>query len=104
VAALATLIVPYRRDATVDAGVALTREALLAMVHLAQSRGATPLVVIPQFGLEDAAQRALRQRIVTDGVPSVLVPLDPGWRLPWDRHPNPRAAHAIAAAVAARLR
>ena len=103
-AALATLIVPYRRDATVDAGVALTREALLAMVHLAQSRGATPLVVIPQFGLEDAAQRALRQRIVTDGVPSVLVPLDPGWRLPWDRHPNPRAAHAIAAAVAARLR
>lgn len=81
-AALATLIVPYRRDATVDAGVALTREALLAMVHLAQSRGATPLVVIPQFGLEDAAQRALRQRIVTDGVPSVLVPLDPGWRLP----------------------
>jgi hypothetical protein len=31
------------------------------------------------------------------------VPLDPGWRLPWDRHPNARAAHVIAAAIAARL-
>ena len=31
------------------------------------------------------------------------VTLDPGWRLAWNLHPNARAAHAIAAAVAARL-
>jgi hypothetical protein len=102
--ALARLVVPYRRDATVEAGVALTREALRAIVHLAQSRGAIPLVVIPQFGPEDPAQQALRKRVVLDDIPYVLVPLDAGWRLPWDRHPNARAAQVIAAAVAARLR
>jgi len=32
------------------------------------------------------------------------VPLDPDWRLPWDRHPNARAAHVIATAIAGRLR
>ena len=37
------------------------------------------------------------------GLPYLLVQIDAAWRLPWDRHPNARAAHAIAAAVAARL-
>jgi hypothetical protein len=34
----------------------------------------------------------------------LLVDIDAGWRLRWDRHPNSRAAHVIAAAVSARLR
>jgi hypothetical protein len=32
------------------------------------------------------------------------VEIDAAWRLPWDRHPNARAAQAMAAAIAARLR
>ena len=36
-------------------------------------------------------------------MPYVLVEVDPVWRVPGDVHPNARAAHAIAAAVAERL-
>jgi len=100
---MAGLLVPYRRDTTVEQGVNVTREVLRAIVQLALEHGATPLVVMPQFGVEADAQRKLRERIVTPDVPSVFVPLDPDWRLPWDRHPNARAAQVIAAAIAARL-
>jgi hypothetical protein len=33
-----------------------------------------------------------------------LIDIDSSWRLPWDRHPNARAAHAIAAAIVTELR
>jgi len=102
-AALAGLLAPYRREQTVEDGIRNTREVLHATVMLAQERHAAPLVVVPQFGREDEIQRALRERILAD-IPQVVVPLDPDWRLPWDRHPNARAAQAIAAAIAARLR
>jgi hypothetical protein len=102
-AALAGLLVPYRREQTVEEGIRNTREALHAMVILAQARHAVALVVVPQFGREDEAQRALRARILAADIPQVVVSLDPDWRLPWDRHPNPHAAQVIAAAVAARL-
>jgi hypothetical protein len=101
---LASWLVPFRRVSTVDRGVGVTREALQAIVQLSREHGATPLVVVPQFGAEDDAIRALRERIVTADLPSLVVPLDPDWRLPWDRHPNARAAHVIATAIAARLR
>jgi len=100
---MAGLLVPYRRDTTVERGVEVTREVLRAIVQLAREHGATPLVVMPQFGVEGDAQRTLRERIVTPDVPSVFVPLDPDWRLPWDRHPNARAATVIATAIAGRL-
>jgi hypothetical protein len=32
------------------------------------------------------------------------VEIDSSWRLPWDRHPNALAAHAIATAIASELR
>jgi hypothetical protein len=102
-AALAGMLVPYRRDDTVEQGIRMTREVLQATVNLARARGAGALVVVPQFGPEDAAQRALRERILGPDIPQVIVPLDPAWRLPWDRHPNAHAAHLIAAAIAARL-
>ena len=102
--ALASWLVPFRRIETVDRGVGVTREALRAIVQLAQDRGATPLIVVPQFGVEDTRVRALRERIVTADLPSIVVPLDADWRLPWDRHPNAQAAHVIAAAIAARVR
>jgi hypothetical protein len=100
---IGSLLVPYRRDATVDRGFRITREAFLAIANLARQRGATPLVIVPQFGAEDELQRTIRQRIMKDDIPTLLVGLDPNWRLAWDRHPNGRAAHVIAAAVAARL-
>jgi hypothetical protein len=100
---MATWIVPFRRESTVERGIAMTRDALHAIVRLARDRGATPLVVVPQFGADDPALRAIRERIITTDLPSLIVPLDPDWRLRWDRHPNARAAGAMAAAIAARL-
>jgi hypothetical protein len=46
----------------------------------------------------------LRHRILDDsGLPVVRVELDGRWRIPSDRHPDARAAHAIAEAIATRL-
>lgn len=104
-AALATMLVPYRSDETIARGVAVTREVLRATLALAQTRGATALVVVPRFGPEEEPERLLRQRVLDDaGVPYVSVAIDAAWRLPWDRHPDARAAQAIAEAIAAKLR
>jgi hypothetical protein len=82
----------------------MTRQVLGATVNLARARGATPLIVVPQFGVEAQAERALRRRILDEtGLPYVWIEIDEGWRLSGDLHPNPRAARAIATAVAARL-
>jgi hypothetical protein len=101
---LAALLVPFRRDRTVDNGVRMTRDVLRATVALAQTRHAKALIVVPQFGRDDHAQRALRDRILDADLPTLSVVLDPDWRLKWDRHPNARAAHVIAQAIAERLR
>ncbi len=104
-ASIARMVAPYRSDAVIERGVMVTREVLRATTELARTRGATPLIVVPQFGPEEPAEWALRRRVLDDGGLSYLrVEIDAGWRLPWDRHPNARAANAIAAAVAARLR
>ncbi|HEV8316298.1 MAG TPA: hypothetical protein VGQ10_02740, partial [Vicinamibacterales bacterium] len=99
------LLVPYRSDDTVESGITVTREVLRATVNLARACGATPLIVVPQFDVEAQVEQTLRRRILDEtGVPYVLVEVDAAWHLPWDRHPDARGAHAIAAAVAARLR
>jgi hypothetical protein len=101
---LVQLVAPYRSDETVERGIAVTREVLHATAQLANARGATPLIVVPQFGPEDPVERMLRHRILDEpGVPYVLAEIDPAWRVPGDVHPNARAARAIAAAIAARL-
>jgi hypothetical protein len=98
-------LVPYRSAEAIERGVTITRDVLRATSDLARARGATALVVVPQFGREEPAEEALRRRILDEsGVSYVLVEIDAGWRLPWDRHPNPHAARVIATAVAARLR
>ena len=75
------------------------------MVGLAAARGATPLVLVLQVGPEDGVERALRSRILdAPGLPCLMVEIDPGWRVPGDVHPDARAARAIAAAVASRLK
>lgn len=102
-ASLARLLVPYHSDNVVDEGVDVTREVLHATVALARARGATPLIVEPRFGHEGEAAERLRRRIADADLPYLIVDIDPAWRLPWDRHPDARGAHAIAAAIAGRL-
>jgi len=102
---LTKLIVPYRADATVERGVVVTQQVLRATGDLAQAHGATPLLVVLQFGHEEGPEQALRRRILDDAsIPYVFVEFDSSWRLPWDRHPNARAARAIAAAIVSDLR
>jgi hypothetical protein len=102
---LAKLIVPYRADTTVERGVTVTRGVLRATSELARARGARPLLVVLQFGHEEQAEQILRRRILDDAsIPYVLVEIDSSWRLPWDRHPNARAARAIATAITSELR
>ena len=102
---LGRLILPFRRDRTVEKGVVVTREALRAIAGLARSRAATPLIVVPQIGPEDDLERSLRRRVLDEAaIPYVMVEIDPGWHLPRDRHPDARAARVIARAIADRLR
>ncbi len=97
-------LVPYRSSATVEQGITRTRDSLRALIDLARARGAEPLIVVPQFGPESATEEMLRRRILDEtGLPYVHVKLDPSWHLSGDLHPDPRAAQAIAIAVAGRL-
>ncbi len=97
---LTKLIVPYRTDTTVERGVRVTQQVLRATGDLAQAHGAMPLLVVLQFGYEEGPEQVLRRRILDDAsIPYVFVNIDSSWRLRWDRHPNARAAHAIAAAL-----
>ncbi len=99
---IARRLVRYRSDEAIDRGIAVTREVLRAGADLARERGAVPLIVVPQFGEEEPRERVLRERVL-DGLPYVRVRLDSTWRVPDDGHPDPRGAHAIAAAIADRL-
>jgi len=103
-ATIAAFLVPYRSQSAIERGIAMTIEVLRATVALARSRGAVPLIVVPQFVPEEPVERELRRRILDQtGLPYVWVDLDPTWRVADDGHPDARAARAIAAAIAARL-
>ena len=81
----------------------MTRDVLRATLDLAQTRGARPLIVVPQFGVEDPAERALRLRILDEaGLPYVWIEIADGWRLSRSLHPNADAARAIATAIVSR--
>jgi hypothetical protein len=102
---LAKLLVPYRTEATIERGATMTREVFCATRDLAKARRATPLLVVVQFDDEGQAEESLRHRILDDScMPYIVVKIDSSWRLPWDRHPDARASHAIAGAIAAELR
>ncbi|HJZ77376.1 MAG TPA: hypothetical protein VKE51_36850 [Vicinamibacterales bacterium] len=102
--ALTALLVPFRRDQTVDDGVRMTRDALRATAALAKARGAGLLMLVPQIGPESPPEANLRHRILdASGVPYAFVEIDPEWHLPLDRHPDARGAQVMAAAIAARL-
>jgi hypothetical protein len=103
--ALATVLVPYRSDATVERGLVVTRETLRETMDLARAHGAVSLIVVPQFGREDELEKTLRRRILDEtGLPYAFVEIDAAWRLSWNRHPDARASRAIADAITAWLK
>jgi hypothetical protein len=60
--------------------------------------------VVPHFGQEQPVDERIRRRIFDDaGVPYELVEIDESWHLPWDRHPDARAARLMATAIVHRL-
>lgn len=103
-AAVRDMVFPYRSSEAIEHGISVTREVLRASVDLARARGAVPLILVPEFMPEDPTEQTLRRRILDEtGLPYVRVRLDPSWHLPGDSHPDSRAAHAMAVAIAARL-
>jgi len=99
------MFVPYRSSGAIATGVHLTREVLRATATLARAHGATPIILVPQFGHDDARDQAVRRSIFDGtGLSYLFVEIDPAWRIPWDRHPDARAARRIADAVATALR
>ncbi len=104
-AAIRDILFPYRSSAAIERGITVTREVLRATVDLARAHGAAPLILVPEFTPEDPTEAVVRRRILDDaGLPYVWVKLDPSWRVPGDSHPDSRATHAMALAIAARLR
>jgi hypothetical protein len=91
----------YRSTGSIRDGVAMTQAALRATIALARARGAEPVVLVPQHRPEVPRETAVR-RMVLDAahIPYLLVWLPSDWRVPGDRHPDARAAHAMAAAIA----
>ena len=101
---IARFLVPYRSDDAIERGVSVTREVLRATIELARARGAVPLIVVPQFIPEEPEEREIRSRVLDEaGLPYVWVQLDASWRVSGDPHPDARAAHAIAVAIANQL-
>ena len=101
VLSLAKLLVPFRRERTVDRGVTMTRAMLHATIDLAHSRNATPLVLVPQLGPEDDLEASLRRRVLDDAqIPHVFC-RSAGLVAAGGRPSNARAARQIADAIAA---
>jgi hypothetical protein len=99
--ALFRFAVPYHSEVEIEQGILATRAVLAATAELARRRHALALVVDPQFGPEQPVETMLRRRILDEaGIAYLRVQLDPAWRLKGDLHPGPRAARAIAAAIA----
>jgi hypothetical protein len=101
---IARFLVPYRTDEKIERGVTVTREVLRSTIELARALGAVPIIVVPQFTPEGSEEREIRNRVLDEaGLPYVWVELDASWRVSGDPHPDARAAHAIAVAIANKL-
>ena len=94
----------YRSAQSIREGVAMTQAALRASMALARARGAEPVILVPQHRPEIARETAVRRLVLDAGhIPYLLVWLPDDWRVRGDRHPDARAARAMAAAIARML-
>lgn len=89
-------VLPERR---LRKSLALTRAILEETARAAREHGARPLFVAPVYGPAPALLREL-----LDGLPCVVVQLDPARIMPWDGHPDAQGARQLADAVVAALR
>jgi hypothetical protein len=104
-ARIGQFLLPYRNKDTIERGIGVTSEVLRATIDLARARGAVPLILVLQFVPEELGEHELRRRILDEaGLPYVWVQLDSSWRIPGNGHPDARATHAIAVAIANQLR
>ena len=97
-AALARLFVPYHGVGAINLTERKVRAELTEAVRRARARGAEPLILVPRFGPEDPREAVLRHKVL-DGLPYLMVELDPAWRQPHDPHPDARGARALAEAL-----
>jgi len=85
----------------VDHSIEVTHAILEATAAEARAHGARPLFVVPAFDRAHP-ERELVERIL-EGLPYVVVDLDPQRLMPWDGHPDRIGAKQIADAVVAAL-
>jgi hypothetical protein len=99
--------IPYLGEADLARSLTLTRSILEATASAARARGAQPLFVFfPAYGPPrpvDAHPEAFIIHALLDGLPYLVVDLDPSRRLPGDGHPDGEAAGQIADAIAKAL-
>lgn len=101
---LAKNMVLYHSTQRIDDGIAMTRAALVATARAARARGTAVLILVPGFGPELSAERAVTHRVLDEaGLPYVRVRIDPAWRIAGDGHPDARANLLMAHAVMAEL-
>ncbi len=78
---------------------ALTRAVLEETARVARAHGARPLFVVPVYGPVPELVSGL-----VEGLPHVVVWLDPARIMPWDGHPDAQGARQLADAVVSALR
>ena len=101
--------VRYLSDRGLRDSMRLTAAILRDSARAARQRGAEPLFAAISIGqrrpLEEHPEGALlRELLVDQRLPYVLVDIDPSELLPWDGHPDPAAHRQIARELAAALR
>jgi len=98
---------PYLSEARLQQSLALTRAILEQAAAGARSRAARPLFVVPSYGPTrplDEHREAFIVHALLDGLPSLVVDIDPARILPFEGHPDAEGARQLAAAVAEALR
>jgi hypothetical protein len=96
-------IAPIHRRSEIENDIATTRAALCAISAGARAAHAEPVILVPGFRPEEPIEKDLRQRVLS-GLPQIVVPLDPEWRIANDGHPDARADLVMAQAIADELR
>ena len=93
---------PYVSERDLQASLRLTRAVLQATAAAARARGARPLFVFAAFGPpapSGARPDEFMVRELLDGLPHIVVDMDPAHAQPWDGHPDAEGARRIAAAI-----